>query len=64
MTLVCKSGTIGNAISYIVTQNKDRQFDITLTVDKTEYTNKTASPKSADRWIEQKINILQGEQRE
>ena len=60
MTIVCKSGMIGNDISYVVTQNENKQFDITLSAYELEYENKAATPQLAENWIEQTINIIHG----
>jgi len=58
MTIVCKSEKIADDISYIIIQDEDKQFDITLTAYNTKYKNKTLSSQSAARWIEQTINII------
>ncbi len=64
MTTVCKSGKITDDISYIIIQNDEKDFDITLTAYNTRYKNKTTTTKSAASWIEQTINIIQGNNNE
>jgi len=64
VTDICKSGKIGDSYSFLIIANNDKEFDITLNTPTEQYTNKTTSSQSAALWLEQKINIINNEQRE